>query len=39
MKFDFAMSGEEGRDLHPIEGPGFTGLKNLGNRQVSSSYC
>ncbi|WAR56508.1 hypothetical protein PtB15_7B357 [Puccinia triticina] len=31
MKFDFAMSGEEGRELHPIEGPGFTGLKNLGN--------
>ncbi|KNE92511.1 hypothetical protein PSTG_14112, partial [Puccinia striiformis f. sp. tritici PST-78] len=31
MKFDFAMSGEEGRELHPIQGPGLTGLKNLGN--------
>jgi len=31
MKFDFAMSGEEGRELLPVQGPGFTGLKNLGN--------
>lgn len=31
MKFDFSMSGEEGRDLLPLQGPGFTGLKNLGN--------
>ncbi|MBW0466662.1 hypothetical protein O181_006377 [Austropuccinia psidii MF-1] len=31
MKFDFSMSGEGARDLLPVQGPGLTGLKNLGN--------
>jgi ubiquitin carboxyl-terminal hydrolase 5/13 len=32
MKFDFAMSGEDGKQLEPLFGPGLTGLRNLGNR-------
>lgn len=34
MKFDFAMSGEDGKQLEPLFGPGLTGLRNLGNRSV-----
>ena len=32
MKFDFSMTTEDGKELMPLFGPGYTGLKNLGNR-------
>jgi ubiquitin carboxyl-terminal hydrolase 5/13 len=32
IKFDFSMTGDDGRELQPLFGPGLTGLKNLGNR-------
>lgn len=31
LKFDFNMTGEDGKMLEPIFGPGLTGLRNLGN--------
>ncbi|TKY90529.1 hypothetical protein EX895_000527 [Sporisorium graminicola] len=31
LKFDFNMTGEDGRTLEPVFGPGLTGLRNLGN--------
>lgn len=31
LKFDFSMTGEDGKHLVPVHGPGLTGLKNLGN--------
>ncbi|KAI9343245.1 hypothetical protein BDR26DRAFT_858775 [Obelidium mucronatum] len=31
MKFDFSMTTEDGKELAPLFGPGYTGLKNLGN--------
>ncbi|KAI9031682.1 hypothetical protein CLU79DRAFT_694306, partial [Phycomyces nitens] len=31
MKFDFSMTTEDGKQLEPKFGPGYTGLKNLGN--------
>lgn len=31
LKFDFNMTGEDGKELEPLFGPGLTGLKNLGN--------
>ncbi|KAJ3284164.1 hypothetical protein HDU79_008435 [Rhizoclosmatium sp. JEL0117] len=31
MKFDFSMTTEDGKELVPLFGPGYTGLKNLGN--------
>ncbi|KAI9321020.1 hypothetical protein BX666DRAFT_1851467 [Dichotomocladium elegans] len=31
MKFDFSMTTEDGKHLEPKFGPGYTGLKNLGN--------
>ncbi|RKP10740.1 hypothetical protein THASP1DRAFT_34034 [Thamnocephalis sphaerospora] len=31
LKFDFSMTTEDGRQLQPLFGPGYTGLKNLGN--------
>ena len=31
MKWDFSMTTEDGKDMLPIFGHGFTGLKNLGN--------
>ncbi|KAI8819941.1 uncharacterized protein EV422DRAFT_532891 [Fimicolochytrium jonesii] len=31
MKFDFSMTTQDGKSLDPLFGPGFTGLKNLGN--------
>lgn len=31
LKFDFNMTGEDGKELEPVFGPGLTGLKNLGN--------
>ncbi|KAJ3215495.1 hypothetical protein HDU67_000353 [Dinochytrium kinnereticum] len=31
LKFDFSMTTEDGKDLTPLFGPGYTGLKNLGN--------
>lgn len=32
QNFEFAMTGEDGKDLEPLFGPGLTGLRNLGNR-------
>jgi ubiquitin carboxyl-terminal hydrolase 5/13 len=31
LKFDFSMTGDDGRELRPMFGKGLTGLKNLGN--------
>ncbi|KAK4684371.1 ubiquitin carboxyl-terminal hydrolase 5/13, partial [Tremellales sp. Uapishka_1] len=31
LKFDFSMTGDDGKELEPIFGAGLTGLKNLGN--------
>ncbi|EPQ32473.1 uncharacterized protein PFL1_00668 [Pseudozyma flocculosa PF-1] len=31
LKFDFTMTGEDGKRLEPLFGPGNTGLRNLGN--------
>jgi ubiquitin carboxyl-terminal hydrolase 5/13 len=31
LKFDFSMTTEDGKQLEPRFGPGYTGLKNLGN--------
>ncbi|KAJ3293305.1 hypothetical protein HK104_004606 [Borealophlyctis nickersoniae] len=31
MKFDFSMTTEDGKQLSPLFGAGYTGLKNLGN--------
>ncbi|KAJ9098334.1 hypothetical protein QFC19_006458 [Naganishia cerealis] len=31
LKFDFSMTGDDGKELQPVCGPGLTGLKNLGN--------
>jgi hypothetical protein len=32
LSFDFQMTGEDGKELEPMFGPGLTGLENLGNR-------
>ncbi|GJJ14841.1 hypothetical protein Clacol_009109 [Clathrus columnatus] len=31
LKFDFSLTGEDGKALEPVFGPGLTGLRNLGN--------
>ncbi|KAF8327578.1 ubiquitin carboxyl-terminal hydrolase 14 [Cantharellus anzutake] len=31
LKFDFSMTGEDGKFFEPLFGPGLTGLSNLGN--------
>ncbi|KIW05770.1 uncharacterized protein PV09_03626 [Verruconis gallopava] len=31
LRWEFSMTTEDGKELRPIFGPGFTGLKNLGN--------
>ncbi|CEH13292.1 ubiquitin carboxyl-terminal hydrolase 14 [Ceraceosorus bombacis] len=31
INFDFNMTGDDGKELQPLFGPGLTGLKNLGN--------
>lgn len=31
LKFDFNMTGEDGKELEPLFGPALTGLRNLGN--------
>ncbi|EIW65829.1 hypothetical protein TREMEDRAFT_72540 [Tremella mesenterica DSM 1558] len=31
LKFDFSMTGDDGKELEPMFGKGLTGLKNLGN--------
>jgi uncharacterized UBP type Zn finger protein len=36
LKFDFSMTGEDGKELEPVFGKGMTGLENLGNRWVLS---
>lgn len=38
LTFDFAMTGEDGKDIEPMFGPGLTGLKNLGNRYDFPSF-
>ncbi|OGM39157.1 ubiquitin hydrolase [Aspergillus bombycis] len=37
LKWDFSMTSEDGQELSPIFGPGFTGLANLGNSCYLSS--
>lgn len=32
LKYDFSMVTEDGKELEPLFGPGYTGIKNLGNR-------
>ena len=32
LKFDFSMTGDDGKELEPVFGKALTGLKNLGNR-------
>ncbi|KAG8861239.1 hypothetical protein FRB96_003189 [Tulasnella sp. 330] len=34
LNFDFSLTGEDGKALEPLYGPGLTGLANLGNRQA-----
>ncbi|KAE9393596.1 ubiquitin carboxyl-terminal hydrolase 14 [Gymnopus androsaceus JB14] len=31
LKYDFSLTGDDGKALEPVFGPGLTGLKNLGN--------
>lgn len=31
MKWEFSMTSEDGQEMMPLFGPGFTGMKNLGN--------
>ncbi|KAF2088416.1 ubiquitin carboxyl-terminal hydrolase 14 [Saccharata proteae CBS 121410] len=31
LRWEFSMQTEDGKELRPVFGPGFTGLKNLGN--------
>ncbi|KAK5048221.1 hypothetical protein LTR84_005891 [Exophiala bonariae] len=31
LKWDFSMTTDDGQELKPLFGPGFTGLKNIGN--------
>lgn len=35
LKYDFSLTGDDGKALEPVFGPGLTGLANLGNRYVS----
>lgn len=37
LKWDFSMTTEEGKEMKPLFGEGFTGLKNLGNSCYLSS--
>ncbi|KAJ5102871.1 hypothetical protein N7532_003400 [Penicillium argentinense] len=37
LQWEFSMTSEDGRELSPIFGPGFTGLANLGNSCYLSS--
>ncbi|KAL9104694.1 MAG: hypothetical protein Q9163_000372 [Psora crenata] len=37
LKWDFAMTTEDGKELRPLFGEGFTGLKNIGNSCYLSS--
>lgn len=37
MKWEFSMTSEDGNELSPVFGPGFTGLANLGNSCYLSS--
>ena len=34
LKYDFSLTGDDGKALEPVFGPGLTGLANLGNRQI-----
>jgi hypothetical protein len=35
LKYDFSLTGDDGKALEPVFGPGLTGLANLGNRQAT----
>ena len=35
LKYDFSLTGDDGKALEPVFGSGLTGLANLGNRQVN----
>ncbi|RAL13606.1 ubiquitin-specific protease UBP14 [Aspergillus homomorphus CBS 101889] len=37
LRWEFSMTTEDGHELRPLFGPGFTGLKNLGNSCYLSS--
>ncbi|KAI9805269.1 MAG: hypothetical protein M1833_005722 [Piccolia ochrophora] len=37
LRWEFSMTTEDGKELKPLFGPGFTGLKNLGNSCYLSS--
>ena len=39
LKWDFSMTTEDGKELKPIFGPGFTGLKNIGNTCYMASVA
>ena len=32
LKYDFSLTGDDGKALEPVFGSGLTGLANLGNR-------
>lgn len=34
LNYDFSLTGDDGKALEPVFGPGLTGLANLGNRQA-----
>jgi uncharacterized UBP type Zn finger protein len=34
LKYDFSLTGDDGKALEPVFGSGLTGLANLGNRKV-----
>lgn len=35
LKYDFSLTGDDGKALEPVFGSGLTGLANLGNRKVN----
>lgn len=37
LRWEFSMTSDDGKELQPVFGPGFTGLKNLGNSCYLSS--
>lgn len=38
LKYDFSLTGDDGKALEPVFGSGLTGLTNLGNREVDRFY-
>jgi ubiquitin carboxyl-terminal hydrolase 5/13 len=37
LKYDFSLTGDDGKALEPVFGSGLKGLANLGNRKVDRS--